>query len=137
MLISESIPSKLDALDEFIPRLLMKFKAASLDDEDIFTLQLCLEEALVNAIKHGNKMNADLSVAVTIQLDTHEVVMTIKDKGEGFDHASLPNPTQKDNLSKLSGRGVFLIKSLMDRVEYFDQGSGIRMVKQLKKGGHT
>lgn len=134
MVFSESIPSKLEVLHELIPRLLKKFKAASMHDDDMFVLQLALEEALVNAIKHGNKMNPDLLVAVTIQLSSDEIVITIKDKGEGFDHEVVSNPTQEENINRLSGRGVFLIKNLMDTVEYFDQGSGIRMVKNLKKG---
>lgn len=133
MLILESIPSKLDSLDEFIPRLLAKFKAASMDDEDIFTLQLCIEEALVNAIKHGNKLNADLSVAVTVQLDAREAVITIKDKGDGFDYGSLAAPAPMNASADPSRRGITLIKYLMDRVEYFDRGSGIRMVKALRK----
>lgn len=134
MVFSESIPSKLEVLHELIPRLLKKFKAASMHDDDMFVLQLALEEALVNAIKHGNKMNPDLLVAVTIQLSSDEIVITIKDKGEGFDHEVVSNPTQEENINRLSGRGVFLIKNLMDTVEYFDQGSGIRMAKNLKKG---
>jgi serine/threonine-protein kinase RsbW len=63
------------------------------------------------------------------------LTMEVADQGDGFDFTKIPNPTEKNNLHKNSGRGVFLIKKLMDRVEHFDCGRKIKMVKFLKIGG--
>ena len=61
--------------------------------------------------------------------------MKIENEGEGFDHKDVADPTLEDNLRKLSGRGIFLIKKQMDEVEFFDNGRGIKMKKFLKQGG--
>lgn len=134
MLVTESIPSKLEAIQAFIGSFIKTLQAMSIDEGDLFAVRLSLEEALVNAMKHGNKMNAASTIGITAQLKKDTLELTIKDRGEGFDHQKLSDPTQKENIDKLSGRGVHLMKNLMDTVEFFDKGSGIRLVKSLKKG---
>lgn len=132
MIIAEKLPSRLETIPEFIASFLEKIKPFHVSDNDIFDIRISLEEALVNAIKHGNQLNAALSVDVSIEIIPARVTITVKNQGKGFDYAKIPNPTKDDNLQKLSGRGVFLIKSLMDAVEFFDCGRGIKMVKFFK-----
>ncbi|MDD5583511.1 MAG: ATP-binding protein [Candidatus Omnitrophica bacterium] len=135
MIITETLPSRLEAIPEFIASFLEKIKPFRINDDDIFDIRISLEEALVNAIKHGNRFNAALPVDVSIDIIPARVTIAVKNQGKGFDYAKIPNPTKDDNLQKLSGRGVFLIKSLMDAVEFFDCGRGIKMVKSIKKRG--
>ncbi len=133
MTISQKLPSRLELIPEFIAHLIEKIKYLSLEEEQIFNLKLSLEEALVNAVKHGNKLNPNLSVEVSLQARDSSLIIKVKDEGEGFDFKNIPDPTQDNNLEKLRGRGVFLIKNLMDEVEFFDCGRGIKMIKFFKK----
>jgi len=135
MRISEKIPSKLEIVPEFVSALIGKIKTLSIGEDEVFDIKLSLEEALINAIKHGNKMNPSFYVEVYLEIKDHRLTIKVKDQGEGFDFKNLPDPTTDENLEKPSGRGIFLIKSLMDEFEFFDCGRGIKMVKFVKKGG--
>jgi len=134
MKFSTQIPSRLDLLPEFISSLLEKVKVLPIKEEDLFNLKLSIEEALINAIKHGNKMDPHLMVEVNLEAKDDQLIIQIKDQGEGFDFKNLPDPTQNDRLEKTSGRGVFLMRHLMDEVEFLDCGRIVKMVKFLKKG---
>jgi len=129
----EKIPSKIDNMPKLIATLLKKLEVVSFKEDEILDIRLCLEEAIINAIKHGNRMNPDLFVEVQMNVSDQELCIQIRNEGEGFDFKELPNPTIDKNLTKPSGRGVFLIKKLMDEVEFFDKGRGIKMVKFLNK----
>jgi len=132
---SKTIPSRLEVIPELVHAAVEEIGQSSLDDKQVHDITLSLEEALVNAVKHGNKSNQDLSVRLDIQTQGDTLVMTVADQGEGFDFSRVANPTQPENLGKLSGRGIFLIRHLMDEVEFFDRGRKIRMIKFLRKGG--
>ncbi len=135
MIISEKLPSRLDNVTLFVTALLRKLESLPLSEEELFDIKLCLDEALINAIKHGNKFNDHLPVEVKVTAGKEELVIEITDQGVGFDFTKIPNPTEKNNIHKNSGRGVFLIKKLMDRVEHFNCGRTIKMVKSLNQGG--
>lgn len=124
-------PSKLELMPDVIEDLVQKLKGDSVSGDNIFDIRLCLEEVLINAIKHGNKFNPELFVEVAATVEHDKLIMTVKDEGQGFDFENVADPTQKENLEKTSGRGVFLVKKLMDEVEFLDNGSKIRMVKIL------
>jgi len=132
--ITENIPSKLELIPKVILKIIDGIKPA-IEERELFNIKLSLEEALVNAIKHGNKLNPDLTVTVVAELNRDILRIKIQDQGKGFDFLKVPNPTANDNLHKTSGRGIFLIKNLMDRVEFFDCGRGIEMIKFLRQGG--
>jgi len=134
MKIHEKLPSRLELIPSFVNKLLEKLKPLLLE-KDVFNIKLSLEEALVNAVKHGNKLRADLFVEVIAEAEDGVLRIKVKDQGEGFDFNNLPNPTQNDNLQKTSGRGIFLIRNLMDKVEFFDCGKGVEMIKFLRRGG--
>jgi len=133
--ISEKIPSKLELVPGFSLSLIDKISSLPLKEEEFFNIKLCLDEALVNAIKHGNKLNPDLPVEVDIEADDNSITLKVKDQGAGFDFQNIPEPIRPDTIHKVSGRGIFLIKSLMDEVEFFDYGKVIKMVKLIRKGG--
>lgn len=99
--------------------------------DEIADVQLALEEALINAIRHGCKNDPTKHVQCCVTFDdAGELVVVIKDPGPGFDPKSVPNPLEGDGLFRGSGRGVFLINQLMDTVEYADEGRKVLMRKR-------
>jgi serine/threonine-protein kinase RsbW len=106
----------------------------NLSSYDLLDIRLCLEEALINAMKYGNKLQPDLSVEITYSIDDDILKITMRDEGDGFDYKNLPDPTLEENLQELKGRGVYLIRRLMDEVVFNEAGNQITMIKKLKKG---
>lgn len=93
---------------------------------------LALSETINNAIVHGNKFNKDKLVYVSYKITTQQLIIEVKDEGEGFNPNELPDPTSPDNLEKLYGRGVFLIISLSDKTEFeYQDGQIVRMFFNL------
>jgi DNA-binding response OmpR family regulator len=90
---------------------------------------LTLNEALANAVRHGNKNDPEKQVRVEAELTADEVSILITDEGEGFDPGELPDPTAVENLLKTSGRGIFLMRCYMDEVEYLENGRTLRLKK--------
>src|SRR6185503_9202521 len=133
MQLSRTLESDFKVLPQFIREALDAIKKEfPLSEEDIFDLTLVLEEALTNAIKHGNKSAPELKVQVEIKSDKNRLMMKVKNGGPGFDPQKVPDPTRKDKLMKTSGRGVYLIRKTMDEVRFEDNGREIHMVKVLK-----
>jgi serine/threonine-protein kinase RsbW len=99
------------------------------EDREIFSIRLALEEALVNAIKHGNQMDRakKVHVAYAIRPDRFEVAIT--DEGRGFDPDAVPDPLCEENLERPCGRGLFLIRHYMTDVVYHPPGNRLSMVK--------
>ena len=103
------------------------------DEDTSYWIWLATQEALNNAIKHGNKMDQDKFVHLLMQAKDGEFVISIKDEGEGFDHTKIPDPTAKENLLKTSGRGLFYMRNFMDRVEYSVQdGTKVTLTKKIR-----
>jgi serine/threonine-protein kinase RsbW len=131
MVIEEKISSHLGKMSQFIAQVVEKLRRLSLRDEEVFDIRLSLEEALTNAMRHGNQMDPSLYVEVHVHAAPDKVVIEVKDQGEGFDAGSTPDPTHQENVDQPSGRGIFLIRHLMDEVVFFNSGSGIRMIKYV------
>ena len=131
MRILEMMPSQLELVDGFVSSLLKRIPQLNEDKDTLFNIKLALHEAIINAVKHGNKMNRNLPVQVDIKKDEGQIIIQVKDQGDGFDYKNLPDPITPENIEKLNGRGLFLIQNAMDRVEYADGGRIIKMVKFL------
>ena len=97
---------------------------------DVFGVRLALEEALVNAIKHGNRMDPDKVVRVVWEVSDEHIQVVIEDQGEGFDVNDVPDPTDDENLDKPGGRGIMLMRSFMSEVSYNDSGNKLTMIKR-------
>jgi serine/threonine-protein kinase RsbW len=89
---------------------------------DVFGVRLSLEEGLMNAIKHGNQQDTSKTVRVLCEVDDIQTYIEIEDEGMGFDPAAVPDPLAEENLDKASGRGLFLMRQYMSRVEYRESG---------------
>ncbi len=98
-----------------------------------FSVPLALTEALSNAILYGNREELDRQVRVRAGLERHALILEVTDEGPGFDlDACTRDPTAPENLEREDGRGLFLMRRLMDRVErYTDEGNVVRMVLEL------
>lgn len=99
------------------------------DDHAVFSIRLAFDEAVANAIKHGNKMDFAKKVHIRFDVNGTRAVIEVEDEGQGFCDESLPDPCSHENLERPHGRGVMLIKSFMDEVEYEKCGRLVRMIK--------
>ena len=105
----------------------------NLAESELFDWRLCLEESLINAIKYGNRQKREIPVKVEIAYNDKEIFLAIEDQGEGFDPDAVRDPTGEQGLEAFSGRGVYLVRHLMDRVEYKGRGNRVEMVKSYKR----
>src|SRR5262245_22463767 len=127
--LDERIPSDVYEAKRIVDALLQQLELKGWSDEDRFGIHLSIEEALVNAIKHGNGGNPDKSVHVVIQLSMDFIFIQITDEGPGFNPAEVPDPTLEENLEVPSGRGLMLMRSFMTHVEYNEVGNKVKMEK--------
>lgn len=107
-------------------------KEGFIDSEDEVWSRLCLDEILVNAIKHGNKEIKDKKVDISLYLDSKLWAVRVEDEGEGFTEECVPDVEEEDSLELEHGRGILLIQSYMDEVWYYDKGKRVQL-KKLKK----
>jgi serine/threonine-protein kinase RsbW len=104
-------------------------QACAYSEHDIFSIKLALEEALVNAIKHGNQMDADKRVHVAYRVTPARFEIRITDEGEGFNPDDVPDPTDPDNIERPCGRGLLLMRGFMTEVTYHGKGNSVSMAK--------
>lgn len=124
------IPSETGAGKVVLEELLARLEAENWVQHDIFGIHLAMEEALVNAIKHGNRLDANKHVHICCKLSPKRFWVRIADEGPGFDPEAVADCTQLENLDIPSGRGIMLMKSFMSRVEYNERGNCVVMEKQ-------
>ena len=124
------LPSDLSLMNGVLQYLLERVAKMGLIKPERSNLFIALDEAFVNAVKHGNKNDPNKLVRVTAELSPREASFTVEDEGEGFNVQSIPDPCDPANLFKSSGRGVLLIYNIMDEVEYNAQGNRVKMVKR-------
>lgn len=97
--------------------------------EDVYAnLMTCLNEAITNAIYHGNKQDPNKKVYVNLEVILNKrLVFTIADEGDGFDFTQIPDPTDLENLEKLTGRGVYIMKKLADQCIFNTKGNEVEL----------
>lgn len=99
-------------------------------DKCLFAIKIAVEEALVNAIKHGNKGDKSKHVTIEATISALEAEITIEDEGPGFHRRDVPDPLAEENIEKPSGRGILLIESYMTNVSWDNGGRRVRMIKR-------
>ncbi|MGI8919037.1 MAG: ATP-binding protein [Pyrinomonadaceae bacterium] len=124
------LPSDLSLMNGVLQYLLERVAKRGLITPERSNLFIALDEAFVNAVKHGNKNDPTKLVRITAELSPREASFTVEDEGEGFNVQEIPDPCDPANLFKSSGRGVLLIYNIMDEVEYNAQGNRVKMVKR-------
>ncbi len=123
-------PSAISLMHNILDYLMKRVEKVGVINPESSNLFIALDEAFVNAVKHGNKFDKDKIVRVSAEVSPTEARFTIEDEGEGFDVQSIPDPRNPENLFKTSGRGVLFIYNIMDEVKYNERGNRLTMVKK-------
>jgi serine/threonine-protein kinase RsbW len=118
------LDSTLDSVDQAEELASAAASRAGFDEDDLMKIGMAVREAMVNAVAHGNRYNANKKVRFSLSHDPQRFTIVIADEGEGFDFDSLPDPLAPENLLRTSGRGIFLIRSFMDDVQLRRLDSG-------------
>jgi serine/threonine-protein kinase RsbW len=121
-------PSDLSLMNGVLEYLQERVAKLGLIQPDRSNLFIALDEAFVNAVKHGNKNDLTKLIKITAELSPKEAAFTVEDEGQGFNVQEIPDPCDPANLFRTSGRGVLLIYNIMDEVEYNAQGNRVRMI---------
>lgn len=106
-------------------------------EEEAHWIGLSVRESVINAIKHGNKLDNDKKVEVKFVICEDEITIYVRDYGEGFDPARIPNPLEPTNLLNPNGRGIFYMRTFMDEVMFSSHPQGGTVVKMLKRKVNT
>ena len=129
-IVVESNPSEVVNVREEV---LSRLKENGFSKDDIFAVHLTLEEAFLNAVKHGNKMDPEKKVRVDYSVNQEKIEISITDQGPGFKPDNIDDPRFGENLFKPGGRGLLLMNSYMDVVKYNEQGNSVYMVRYKEK----
>lgn len=117
-----SIPENIRMIESFIDNAKEKFQ---LNDDIYGNIMIAVTEAVNNAIKHGNQGNKSKNVYLSLRLEPSMIQFIVRDEGPGFDYNNLPDPTAPENLEKLGGRGIFLMRHLSDEVLFSENGQEV------------
>ena len=127
------IPSVLSLMHTILDYLMKRVEKNGVVSSADSNLFIALDEAFVNAVKHGNKYDESKCVRISAEVSANEARFTIEDEGEGFNVAEVPDPTNIENLFKTSGRGVLIIHNVMDEVKYNERGNRLEMIKKSER----
>jgi len=129
VVVSSTPSAVIDVFRQIVPIL----QANNFTEDDVFAVHLAIEEAFINAVRHGNKMEQSKAVKIDYSIESDKIEICMTDEGEGFDPEVIPDPRYGDNLYKPAGRGMLLMRSFMDVVEYSKQGNSVRMIRYREK----
>lgn len=132
-----SIPSDTAAGQQLQEEIISRLEQLEFPTRDLFGIRLALEEALVNAIKHGNRFDPNKRVKVLYRLSRETIRIEIEDEGEGFNPADVPDPTEDENLERPCGRGIMLMRHFLDVVDYNDIGNRVVLEKLYREDGNA
>jgi serine/threonine-protein kinase RsbW len=127
----QSVPSQIQAISPFVDQLMHFIAKSRHKDGSEMDSEIALSEALENAIVHGNGEDPHKRVSVTCRCTPNgEASITVEDEGQGFETGTLPDPTAPENRLHPSGRGIYLMKSLMDEVRFEKGGAVVHICKK-------
>jgi serine/threonine-protein kinase RsbW len=127
-----TIPNHLDSIYDLEAEILSEIERAGYDENSRFAIRLALDEALINAFKHGNCQEPGRQVRVRFEVRDDELEFEVEDEGSGFEKDALLDPRMGDGLQKTSGRGIFLIRQFMTSLAFNDRGNSIRFTYERK-----
>jgi serine/threonine-protein kinase RsbW len=127
------VKSRPSAIVKVCDQILSKLEASGFDKDDIFAVHLALEEAFLNAVNHGNKMDPTKEVKIDYSVGLDKIEISVTDEGEGFEPEAVADPRYGESLYKPGGRGLLLMNSYMDTVKFNERGNSLYMVRYKEK----
>ncbi len=124
ILIIKSSEKELIKVENFLYRYFSKLKLPLINFNKVL---LCISEAIINAIHHGNQNDVSKIVSIKLLHDDDSIYAEIRDEGKGFDFACITDPTKMEYIKRESGRGLHIIRSLCDNLEFREQGACVRI----------
>ena len=129
---SINIESKIDNIS-LIEKFIDEFSEENKINSEMYgKILIATIEAVNNSIVHGNKEDLNKSVYLEMQKEGNQIMVYVKDEGEGFDYDSIPDPTKPENLENIHGRGIYLMNHLADEVKFFNDGAVVQMIFNLE-----
>jgi len=119
-----SLTENIRIVESFIDNAKEKF---NFNDDIYGNIMIAVTESVNNAIVHGNASDKNKNVSLSLELDENSLKFTIEDQGTGFNYNDLTDPTAPENLEKIGGRGIFLMKNLCDEVSFHDEGKKVEL----------
>jgi serine/threonine-protein kinase RsbW len=129
ILVIKSDVTELKKVEDFLISIFNEYK---LEKKYFNKIYLCITEAVINSIKHGNKNDLEKRVSIVLDCNNEEINIQVEDEGDGFDLNNVQNPINKENINKESGRGIFIIKNLSDKIEYNEKGNQVQFKIECK-----
>lgn len=129
------IPNDTRAARRILREILQQLRSQGWCGRDLFAVQLATEEALVNAVTHGNQCRPDKHLRIGCRLSPRRVQIEVADEGEGFDPDRIPDPTQSERLELPGGRGLMLMRAFMTKVSFNQRGNCVVMEKRKSTRG--
>ncbi len=131
--VEKKYPSSQDAVVK-AERLAEKFtRRLDFDEDQRVDVAIAITEAVNNAVEHGNRLQSDRIVTVRLEWRDPQLVITVRDQGQGFDLDTVQDPLSPENLTKPDGRGLLIVRSLMDSVEVYTSPDGTEVVMVKKR----
>lgn len=124
MLRLNSDPGNVSQIEAFVQRIVERYK---INPDKYGNILITLTEAVNNAIIHGNCEDKSKTVKIQLQRQNDRISFRVSDEGCGFDYRSLPDPTTPENLMRIGGRGVFLMRQLADDLKFHNNGSTVEI----------
>ena len=130
-----TLPSRLETVEEATSEAVEFAKQSGLDEGALYAIDMAVRESVANAVKHGNKFDAEKPVEITFENSPKGFEITIRDFGAGFTIEDIPDPTNPENLLKANGRGILFMRNFMEEVEWTNHPAGGTIVRMYKLRG--
>ena len=127
------IASRIEMLDMVQAVLTHLCSVLGFGEEAVHYMSVAIRESVVNAMKHGNKLDESKRVIVEFVMHAGALEIRVQDQGAGFDPAAVPDPVAEENLLKAYGRGIFFMRQFMDEVQHSSPPKGGTIVRMLKR----
>jgi serine/threonine-protein kinase RsbW len=124
------IASDLQIGNQIVLHIVSRMEEMGWRESELFGIQMALEEAIVNAIKHGNRCDREKRVHIVVEVTGDSFYLRVTDEGQGFDPGKVPDCTADENLEECSGRGLKLLNHYMDEVLYNEAGNSLEVRKR-------
>lgn len=133
-MVEMNVPNDLRSVKEPEDYIIRELQRLNYHSDVIFAIKLALEEALTNAVKHGNRLDSGKRVTVSAHVSPHRCLCMIRDEGRGFTPEAVPDCTAEENLERPSGRGIMLMNAYMTKVFFNKDGNEVWLLRENPTG---